>query len=144
MERRPGRIPVPKNRRPPRSPAAPRVLVAEAHDHVGRLIRDTLLLAGFSVELFRDGAEALKKYRPGTYCLMILDRLMPGKSGMEFLGMLRDRGDRVPILLLAGRSGRADRLDAQAYLYRFEVLWKPFGVSELRAAVNRLSPRDPS
>ena len=115
--------------------------MAEGHDCVARLIRDALLLAGYSVEIFRDGDEVLRTYRRGSYSLIIVDQRIPGTSGLELLAVLRDRGDRTPIILLAGRSRRMAWIQSQAVLYQVEVVRKPFAVSELRSAVQRVSLR---
>jgi hypothetical protein len=58
-------------------------------------------------------------------------------SGLEVVMKLRDRGEAVPIILMIGPRKEPDRVETFAFTYRVHVLRKPFGVAELRDAVDR-------
>jgi CheY-like chemotaxis protein len=114
-----------------------RILVADDEDRVCRFIRDGLGSCGFDVELSPDGRELLNRYRPGGHDLLILDRRMGGRSGMEVVTRLRDNGDDVPIILMADSARPGGRIEPFAFTYRIELLRKPFGLADLRGAVGR-------
>jgi DNA-binding response OmpR family regulator len=121
----------------PGSPTVPRILVGEDEPQLCRLLRDALLRDGYAVDQTCDGLEVLERYAAGEYSILILDTLLLHTSGMEVVMKLRDRGDRVPILLLSGAGPDSDRVEPFAFTYRVDVLRKPFGVEELRSAVGR-------
>ena len=119
----------------PRSAA--RILVGDDETQICRLVRDVLRPSGYDIEVGRDGRQILKKYHPGDYSLLILDTLLVQHSGLEVVMKLRDRGDGVPIILMIGPRKEPDRVETFAFSYRVHVLRKPFGVAELREAVDR-------
>ncbi len=116
---------------------APRILVGDDETQICRLVRDVLKLGGYEVDLSQDGREILRRYETGSYSLLILDTLMAHTSGLEIVMKLRDRGDGVPIILMSGPLKEPDRVEPFAFTYRVDVLRKPFGVGDLRSAVDR-------
>jgi DNA-binding response OmpR family regulator len=119
----------------PRLPA--RVLVGDDEAQICRLVRDVLLPTGYELEICQDGTDILKRYRSGEYSLLILDTLFVEMSGLEVVMKLRDRGDGIPIILMYGPRKESDKVETFAFTYRIDILRKPFGVAELRAAVDR-------
>jgi two-component system response regulator MprA len=116
----------------------PRILVADDQSQICDLIRDALQPAGYDVDVSHDGREFLERYRSGDYALLILDTLLVQESGLDVVTKVREGGDAVPILLMYGPRREPDRVEAFAFTYRVDLLRKPFGVGELRAAVSRL------
>lgn len=114
-----------------------RILVGDDEYQICRLVRDVLKSAGYVIDFTQDGREFLEKYRSSEYSLLILDTVMQHTSGMEVVMQLRDRGDEVPIILMSVPSKDLDRVEAFAFTYRVDVLRKPFGVGDLRSAVDR-------
>jgi DNA-binding response OmpR family regulator len=119
----------------PRSSA--RILVGDDETQICRLVRDVLRPSGYDVDVTQDGREILEKYHSGDYSLLILDTLMVQASGLEVVMTLRDRGEVVPIILMIGPRKEPDRVETFAFTYRVDVLRKPFGIGDLRAAVDR-------
>jgi DNA-binding response OmpR family regulator len=119
------------------SPTAPRILVGDDDSEICRLVGDILQQDGYSIDQTDDGLDVLQRHDAGGYSLLILDALLTHTSGMEVVMKLRDRGDRIPILLLSGSGPESGRVEPFAFTYRVDVLRKPFGVGELRAAVGR-------
>ena len=117
-------------------PAA-RILVGDDETQIRRLVRDTLKPAGYAIDVTRDGREMLDRYRPGGHSLLILDTMLVQTSGLEVVMKLRDRGDGVPIILMFGPRTEPDRVEPFAFTYRVDLLRKPFGVGDLRSAVDR-------
>lgn len=117
-------------------PDACRILVADDEPVIGSLLRESLALAGHEVDVSQDGRDALRRYHPGEYDLLILDSMLPRRSGLEVVVQIRNSGDGVPIILTSTGAGMG-RVESFAFTYRVELLQKPFGVRDLRAAVER-------
>jgi len=114
-----------------------RILIGDDEPQICRLLRDVLRPAGYDLDIRRDGRRILDDYQAGDYSLLILDTLMVQASGLEVVMKLRDRGDAVPIILMFGPRKEPDRVETFAFTYRVHLLRKPFGVAELRDAVDR-------
>ena len=114
-----------------------RILIGDDEPQICRLVRDVLRPTGYDFDIRRDGRLILESYQPGDYSLLILDTLMVQASGLEVVMKLRDRGDAVPIILMFGPRKEPDRVETFAFTYRVHLLRKPFGVAELRDAVER-------
>jgi two-component system response regulator MprA len=99
-----------------------------------------LKLEGYEVDLFDDGASALRGLALRAPDAVILDLQLPDIDGLEICRRLRSAGDRVPILMLTARDAVNDRvegLDAGADDY----LVKPFDLAELLARLRALLRR---
>ncbi len=120
--------------------AHPLVLLAEDDTDIQSLVRHALESDGYAVRIADDGQEAFDLYLELAPDLMVLDVMMPRRSGFEVLRDLDAQGGRrpdVPVLMLTARSGEDDVV-AGFELGVSDYLTKPFIVSELRARVRRL------
>ena len=94
------------------------VLLAEDDPDVGDLVRHVLEAEGYSVELARDGAEALERFEACSPDLVVLDVMMPRLTGFEVLTRLReleDSGKAVPVLILSARTSRTTSSEASSW-----------------------------
>ncbi|WP_165070394.1 winged helix-turn-helix domain-containing protein [Paludisphaera rhizosphaerae] len=111
-----------------------RVLVVEDNPEMGARLEQGLREQGFAVDLVGDGGEAYRYASAGVHDLLILDRMLPGRDGLDVLRGLRKVGVTAPAIFLTARDAVADRvegLDAGADDY----LVKPFSFAELLARI---------
>lgn len=118
------------------------ILVVEDEEHLAIGIRYNLEAEGYQVTAVSDGPSALAIFAddPRSVDLVILDLMLPGMSGYAVCQSLRERGYRVPILMLSARTLAEDRtrgFDVGADQY----LMKPFDLDELLSRVKNLLAR---
>ncbi|RZJ16681.1 MAG: response regulator [Haliea sp.] len=121
-----------------------RVLIVEDENLLGRALAAGLRQLGHAADWFTDGALADGALAAAPYDAVVLDLGLPGGDGMVWLRRWRDRGVKLPVLILTARDGVEQRiagLDAGADDY----LLKPITIDELaarlRALVRRASGR---
>lgn len=116
-----------------------RIIVADDEPQIGSLVREALTQQGHYVEVCRDGEQVMKKLESGAkYGLLILDLLMPQKTGMEVIHELRGQGEQIPILLMSSYISEDVMLSCSQW-DRIAFLQKPFSLADLRSTVERLS-----
>jgi two-component system alkaline phosphatase synthesis response regulator PhoP len=121
----------------------PRILVVEDNEDLAFGLRTVLEFEGYEVEVATEGEAALASARAVAPDLMILDIMLPEKSGFDVLRELRGSGQRFPVLILTARSQESDVVlgfDFGADDY----VTKPFSTAELLARVRALLRRVPA
>ena len=111
-----------------------KLLVVEDDVKIATSVKRGLEAEGFTVDLACDGPEGLWMATEGTYDLIVLDILLPGRNGYQVCADLRNDGNWTPILMLTAKDGdldEAEALDAGADDY----LTKPFSFPVLVARV---------
>ena len=107
-------------------------------------LRTTLVRAlgrlGYAVDEARDGDEAMASVGVHPYDAIVLDLMLPGKSGLELLETWRRRGDLTPVLILTALASVADRVRGLA-LGADDYLVKPFAIEELAARLEAVIRR---
>ena len=117
--------------------SAARILVVDDEPTVREVVARYLELDGYAVREVADGtavAAAISEFRPD---LIVLDVMLPGRSGLD---VLRDIGDEVPVILLTARTEEADRV-AGLELGADDYVVKPFSPRELVARVRSVLRR---
>jgi DNA-binding response OmpR family regulator len=117
-----------------------RILVVEDEKKVASFLERGLREEGYAVDVAHDGDDGLLKALVHEYDLLILDVMMPGRSGFEVVRELRAKERATPVLMLTARGTERDvvlGLDAGADDY----MAKPFGFDELLARVRALLRR---
>jgi DNA-binding response OmpR family regulator len=114
--------------------AAARVLVVEDEPGIVDFVRRGLEAKGFEVQVALDGIEGERLALSESFDAIVLDLMLPGRSGLEILASVRGAKPNVPVIVLTARGEIKDRvagLDAGAVDY----LVKPFSMAELVARV---------
>src|ERR1700734_1624755 len=117
-----------------------RILIVEDEEKMAEALRTGLEADQFSVKVAHTGEDGFFLASTEAFDLVILDLMLPHRSGMEVLSALRQRQILVPVLVLTSKDGVEDRvrgLDAGADDY----LVKPFAFSELLARIRALLRR---
>ena len=118
-----------------------RILVAEDEPGIAMALEDDLTMEGYSVEVAGDGELASRRAREGGFDLLLLDIMLPRKSGFDVCRELRRAGLQMPILMLTAKTQESDKvmgLDLGADDY----VTKPYSPHELRARVRALLRRN--
>jgi DNA-binding response OmpR family regulator len=116
------------------------ILVVEDEPKVAQAIKNGLLSEGYQVTTVHTGEEGFFQAASQKVDLILLDVMLPGKSGIEILNALRELGKDTPVLILTAKDTIEDRvlgLDSGADDY----LVKPFAFPELLARIRALTRR---
>src|SRR5437773_9684607 len=116
-----------------------RVLVIEDEVELLQVITRALRENGYAVDEAGDGADGLYKATTWPYDAIVLDLMLPGINGWDFLRKLRVK-HQVPVLILSARDAVRDRVDGLD-LGADDYLTKPFALTELLARLQALIRR---
>ncbi|EGC25570.1 DNA-binding response regulator [Streptococcus sanguinis SK1 = NCTC 7863] len=117
-----------------------KILLAEDEQQLSRVLETAMTHEGYQVDTAFDGQEAVDLAKENAYDLMILDIMMPVKTGIEALKEIRQTGNTTHVIMLTAMSEVDDKvtgLDAGADDY----LTKPFSLKELLARLRSMSRR---
>lgn len=117
-----------------------RILVVEDEKKVASFIKRGLEQEGYAVDTVHDGMEGQYQAETNDYDVIILDIMLPKKSGLEVLEGLKEREVKAPILLLTARDTIDDRVKG-LNLGADDYLTKPFAFEELLARLKALMRR---
>ncbi len=118
----------------------PRILVVDDEPHIVDVIRAYLVREGHVVDVARDGDAALASARANKPDLLILDVMLPRRSGFEVLRELRATGSAAAVIMLTARDDVIDRV-AGLELGADDYVTKPFEPRELVARVGAVLRR---
>jgi two-component system copper resistance phosphate regulon response regulator CusR len=118
-------------------------LLVEDDRQIGLLLLRVLGTAGFKVTWITNGAQALQVALTERFDLVLLDILLPGKSGWDVLKELRAQKDPTPVLVLSAMDEVGDKVRG-LQLGADDYMSKPFDVSELLARIEALIRRSQS
>lgn len=123
-----------------------KILLIEDDKKIATIVKRGLEAEGFTVEVIFNGTDGFWLAQEGSYDLIILDIMLPGKNGYQVCNDLREGGDWTPILMLTAKDGdldEAEALDTGADDY----LTKPFSfavlVARIRAVLRRAGGKSP-
>jgi DNA-binding response OmpR family regulator len=117
-----------------------RILVVEDDRKVASFIHEGLEREGYAVDVLHDGSHAGEQAQVYDYDAVVLDLMLPGRSGFQVLRDIRARKATLPVLILTAKDTVDDRvtgLDAGADDY----MVKPFALAELAARLRAVMRR---
>jgi two-component system, OmpR family, response regulator len=124
-----------------------KLLLVEDDEKIAATVKRGLEAEGFSVELAADGDEGLWRATEGSYDLLVLDIMLPGRNGYRLCAELRAADNWTPILMLTAKDGdldEAEALDTGADDYLTKPFSFPVLVARVRALLRRTPDRKPA
>lgn len=117
-----------------------KLLLAEDEPSMSEAVADILSYHNYQVDIVDNGADALAYAQVEPYDGIILDVMMPRRSGFEVLEQLRRERCRTPVLLLTAKTQIEDRIEGLD-LGADDYLPKPFDMGELLARIRAMLRR---
>jgi len=111
-----------------------RILIVEDETSLLAGLADLLQGEGYEVACASDGRQAMERYRGDRPTLILLDIMIPEKSGYEVCREIRKSDSNIPILMLTAKGEEVDKI-AGLELGADDYIVKPFGVGELLARI---------
>ncbi|MEX0972877.1 MAG: response regulator [Solirubrobacterales bacterium] len=117
-----------------------KILVADDSETILLLLRTRLELEGHEVETAADGEDVVTAVLrdPGAHALLLLDAMMPRKSGIDALRELRERGIETPALVVSAHADSRDDTD-QSDLTISGYIAKPIDFDNLFTKITELT-----
>jgi two-component system, OmpR family, response regulator len=121
-----------------------KVLLVEDDTKIAAAVRRGLEAEGFTVEVAADGDDGLWRATEGTFDIVVLDIMLPGRNGYRICAEMRAAGNWTPILMLTAKDGELDEAEALD-TGADDFLSKPFSfavlVARIRALLRRAADR---
>ena len=114
-------------------------MIVEDDNMLAKVIGDNLRFAGYEISAAAEGHEAVARLRTFQPDLVLLDLMLPDRSGFDLCGVLR-QGGRTPVVILSARAQKADKLRGLK-LGADDYLTKPFDLDELLARIQAVLRR---
>jgi DNA-binding response OmpR family regulator len=111
-----------------------KILVVEDEPSLIFTLRDTLESEGYDVVVSEEGTQAIEMVKEHKPDLMLLDIMLPGKSGYDIMEELRKEKYTFPVIMLTAKDQEPDKVKGLS-LGADDYLTKPFGVKELLARI---------
>lgn len=118
----------------------PKILVIDDEQNMRTGLKDNLEFEGYDVETANDGEQGLKKILENSYNLIILDVMMPKKSGFDVCKEVRKAGITTPVILLTAKGDEIDKV-VGLEIGADDYVTKPFSLRELLARVKAILRR---
>jgi len=117
-----------------------RILFADDETHLRELMQMELPRLGHEVTVCPDGIAAIRALEKGSYDAALLDLRMPGLTGIEVLGKIRQLSPETQVIILTGQA-TVDTAVQALRLGAFDYLTKPCKWAELEVILNRVAER---
>ncbi|MHC4443054.1 MAG: response regulator transcription factor [Planctomycetota bacterium] len=117
-----------------------RILIVEDDPAIVVGLHDFIRSMGYEVLVARDGEQAITLFNSTSPDLVLLDLVLPKRSGTEVCRMIRERGDKTPIIMVTAKGQVRDRI-AGLNLGADDYVTKPFDLAELMARIRAVIRR---
>ena len=112
------------------------VMVVDDEENIRKVLSDYLSELGYSVIAANDGTDALEKFKPGAFDLIISDLLMPNIDGLELLKRIRDQDKDVIFLMITGYPSIETAVEA-IKKGAYDYITKPFHMEDVKIRIER-------
>lgn len=112
---------------------APRILLVDDEEAIQKLLTYPMEKEGYEIVQAMDGEEALLKFSQQDFDLVVLDIMLPGKSGIDICREIRTEST-VPIIMLTAKSDEIDKV-LGLEIGADDYITKPFSIAEFRSRV---------
>ena len=116
------------------------ILIVEDDPAMTVALRDGFEFEKYTVDMANDGDQAMRMATRGKYDVIILDVMLPKKSGFDICKELREKGDNTPVIMLTARGQEIDKI-VGLKLGADDYVTKPFSFIELLARVEAVMRR---
>lgn len=110
-----------------------KILLIEDDQSISEMVQDYLIREGYEITAVFDGIEAEKAFARNTYDLVLLDLMLPGRSGTDVLQLIRQQS-LVPVLIMSAKDSDVDKALGLGF-GADDYITKPFSMIELAARV---------
>lgn len=111
-----------------------KLLVIEDDPEIRQMLQDLLESEGYTVITASDGESAYTRFAADSFDLVLLDLMLPKRSGTEVLRTIRGSGSTVPVLILSARDSDSD-ITLGLGIGADDYITKPFSVSQVLARI---------
>lgn len=116
------------------------IMLVEDDPNLGTVLKESLELNNYSVELYPDGEKAWQNYRRNEFDLCLLDIMMPKKDGFTLAKEIRSVDAKVPIIFLTAKSMKEDKIEGFK-IGADDYITKPFSMEELELRIDAILRR---
>jgi DNA-binding response OmpR family regulator len=117
-----------------------KILIVEDEPNMILGLKDNLEFEGYNVDVATNGEDGLKKILDNNYSLVLLDVMLPQKSGFDVCKTVRKKGIITPIILLTAKGEEIDKV-LGLELGADDYVTKPFSIRELLARIKAILRR---
>lgn len=117
-----------------------KILIVEDEENMRLGLQDNLEFEGYEVDFAVEGNEGLRKILENKYDLVLLDVMLPNKSGFEICKEVRSKGIKTPVIHLTAKGEEIDKV-LGLELGADDYITKPFSLRELLARVKAILRR---
>lgn len=110
------------------------ILVVEDEEAIADFLSRGLEAEGYEVTVVGDGIAGERLALSGAHDLVVLDRMLPGRDGIDVLGAIREKKPLLPVIMLTAKAEVADRVEGLE-LGATDYVTKPFAFEELLARI---------
>ena len=116
-----------------------KILIVEDEKAIAEVEKAYVLREGYEADIASDGAEALRMFNEGNYDLVLLDLMLPGKSGLDVLNEVKSFEDlrEIPVVVMTASVAEEDRLQCDSLKVDGYII-KPFNLEKFLDLVRTL------